>query len=53
MNNDSLNQIIKYCADIDEYDRTPEQQAVVELYATIVASFENITGERWNDNCKV
>lgn len=53
MTNDKLNQIVQECREISEFDRTSEQQAIVELHDTLVSSYENITGERWNDNLPV
>jgi hypothetical protein len=31
MTDETLSKIVAECGDIDEFDRTPEQQAIVEL----------------------
>lgn len=50
MTTESIRNVVGECYDIPKDDRTPEQQTIIELYETIVTSYENVTGEKWVDN---
>jgi len=50
MKDETLYAIVDECLSIDEFDRTPEQQAIVELHHVILTGYEELTGEKIEEN---